>query len=214
MSFADYAQSQPILAVALIVALVVLVILLGAYEFGGRKYASGRYWRPKVYGGIRTLPKAGIGEKYRTPTYDGLGRHTSVDVGEQLNAVMSAPFERRRVMNRSEYRAFKIIEGELAAIRRGFRLFAQTSLGEILSSPSDSAFHAINAKRVDMLIIDHCGLPTLAIEYQGEHHYQGNAAARDAIKKEALRKAGVKYLEISAEFSEDQIRSRLREQLG
>jgi hypothetical protein len=144
----------------------------------------------------------------------GFGEPGTVDVGEQLKAVMSAPFERRRVMNRSEYRVFKIVEGELTNIRGGFRLFAQTSLGEVLSSPSGSAFRAINAKRVDMLIVDPFGLPALAIEYQGEHHYQGNAAARDAIKKEALRKAGVKYLEIQAEFSDEQIRQRLHEHLG
>ena len=38
-----------------------------------------------------------------------------------------------------------------------------------------------------------------AIEYQGHRHYQGTAAARDAVKKEALRKAGVRYIEVTAE---------------
>jgi hypothetical protein len=37
------------------------------------------------------------------------------------------------------------------------------------------------------------------------------AAARDAVKKEALRKAGVRYMEFCATDTEDQIRSRLRE---
>jgi len=54
----------------------------------------------------------------------------------------------------------------------------------------------------------------LAVEYQGNGHYQGTAAARDAIKKEALRKAGVRYLEVSAHHSDEQIRSLIREQLG
>ena len=35
-----------------------------------------------------------------------------------------------------------------------------------------------------------------AIEFQGGGHYQGTAAARDAVKKEALRRAGVDYLEV------------------
>ena len=37
-----------------------------------------------------------------------------------------------------------------------------------------------------------------AIEYQGTGHHQGTAAARDAVKKEALRKAGIGYHEVVA----------------
>ena len=37
-----------------------------------------------------------------------------------------------------------------------------------------------------------------ALEYQGTGHHQGNAAARDAVKKEALRKAGIEYHEVVA----------------
>ena len=37
-----------------------------------------------------------------------------------------------------------------------------------------------------------------AIEYQGTGHHQGSAAARDAVKKEALRKAGIGYHEVVA----------------
>jgi hypothetical protein len=65
-----------------------------------------------------------------------------------------------------------------------------------------------------MLIMDEAGWPALAIEYQGEGHYQGTAAARDAVKKEALRKAGIRCLEISDLDDAEQIRSRMRRQLG
>jgi hypothetical protein len=34
------------------------------------------------------------------------------------------------------------------------------------------------------------------------------------VKKEALRKAGIRYVEITANDSTEQIRSRVREQLG
>ena len=37
-----------------------------------------------------------------------------------------------------------------------------------------------------------------ASEYQGTGHHQGTAAARDAAKKEALRKAGIGYHEVVA----------------
>jgi Protein of unknown function (DUF2726) len=151
---------------------------------------------------------------YRTPfRYEKASPSDLKDVGQQLHAVMASSFEKRRLLNRSEYQAFKIIEADIAAVRRGYRVFAQTSLGEILRSPDEDAFHSINSKRVDILIVDQGGWPVAAIEYQGDGHYQGTAAARDAVKKEALRKAGIRYVEITATDSSEQIRSRVREQL-
>jgi len=127
---------------------------------------------------------------------------------------MAGSFQKQRVLSSSEYRVFKIVEDDVAASRGGYRVLAQTSLGEVLQSPDPNAFRSINSKRVDILVIDRGGWPILAVEYQGSGHYQGTAAARDAVKKEALRKAGVRYLEVCADDSDDQIRSHLREQLG
>lgn len=39
------------------------------------------------------------------------------------------------------------------------------------------------------------------IEYQGEGHHQSAAAARDAVKKEALRRAGVGYIEVTPQHT-------------
>jgi hypothetical protein len=155
------------------------------------------------------------GRYYRTPSRpEKVLAPDLSNPGQQLDAVMAAPFKKRKLLSREEFRVFKIAVDEAAAARRGHRVFAQTSLGEILRSPDDDAFHSINSKRVDVLIIDPWGWPELAVEYQGTGHYQGTAAARDAIKKEALRKAGVRYLEVSADHSDEQIRSLIREQLG
>lgn len=136
------------------------------------------------------------------------------DVGQQLHAVMAAAFQRRRLLSSSEYRVFKVIEDDVTSAQNGYRVFAQTSLGQVLRSPDENAFRSINSKRVDILVVDRGGWPVLAVEYQGNGHYQGTAAARDAIKKEALRKAGVRYVEISTGDSDNQIRSRVREHLG
>jgi hypothetical protein len=127
---------------------------------------------------------------------------------------MAASFQKQRLLSASEYRVFAIVEEELAVRGEGYRAFAQTNLGEILRTNDQSAFHSINSKRVDILVVDRGGWPFLAIEYHGDGHYQGTAAARDAVKKEALRKAGVRYSEISSTDSADQIRSRLREHLN
>jgi len=47
-----------------------------------------------------------------------------------------------------------------------------------------------------LLLMDGDCQPRHAIEYQGGAHHQGTAAARDAVKKEALRRAGIGYHEV------------------
>ena len=136
------------------------------------------------------------------------------DPVRQLHAVEAAAFHRQKILGPSEYRVFKIVEDEMAIIGEGHRVFAQTSLGEILKSPDRDAFHAINSKRADILVVDGGGWPVLAVEYQGEGHYRNTAATRDAIKKEALGKAGVRFLEVYPADSDDDIRARVRGQLG
>ncbi len=79
-----------------------------------------------------------------------------------------------------------------------WQVMAQVSLGEILRSQNTEAYRCINSKRVDLLLVDEDCLPRHAIEYQGGAHHQGSAAARDAVKKEALRRAGIGYHEVLA----------------
>ena len=133
---------------------------------------------------------------------------------QQLLAVITGSFEKRRLLNSGEYRAFKIIEDYVSTSRRGYRVFAQTNLGEILVSPDEMAFRSINSKRVDILIVDQGGWPVIAVEFQGGGHYQGTATIRDAVKKEALSKAGVAYVEVFPSDAPDEIRLRVRERLG
>ena|SRR5438270_12181727 len=57
-------------------------------------------------------------------------------------------------------------------------------------------YACINSKRVDLLIVDGDCRPFHAFEYQGGGHHQGSAAVRDAVKKEALRRAGIGYTEV------------------
>ena len=98
---------------------------------------------------------------------------------------------------------------------------AQTSLGEIIAPQTasgseearDLAFRSINSKRLDFLVIDRSGMPALAVEYQGHGHYQNRAFMRDAVKREAVRKANIEFLEIPAQYDatilETQIRAAL-----
>lgn len=136
------------------------------------------------------------------------------DAADQLRAVMGADFRKKRLMNSGEYRVFRIVEEQVLAHGRGYRAMAQTNLGEILDSNDRRAFASINSKRVDILIVGPSGLPIGAIEFQGAGHHQGDAAARDAVKREALRKAGVEYVEILSTHSEASIGQIVREMLS
>ena len=127
------------------------------------------------------------------------GGFTEADPAEQLRFVMAARFEKRRLLSRSEAHVLYAAERAINTADLKWRVMAQVSLGEVLSSPDARAYSAINSKRVDLLIVSRFGDPIAAIEYQGHGHYQGTAAARDALKKEALRKAGVRYIEVTPE---------------
>lgn len=136
------------------------------------------------------------------------------DADNQLRFVSKGPFKKKRLMNRSEYGAFKVIENWMATSgASGYRLFAQVNLGEFLRTPNTYAFKSINSKRTDFLIIDARGHALAAIEYQGTGHAQGNAAKRDAVKATALTKAGIHYIEIFPDDSCAQIEEKLSKAL-
>ena len=75
---------------------------------------------------------------------------------------------------------------------------AKLSKGQFVMSPDAEAHSCFNSNRVDLLLVDPDCRARHAIEYQGTGHHQGSAAARDAVKKEALRKAGIGYHEVVA----------------
>ena len=111
---------------------------------------------------------------------------------------MGAEFSIQPLLNKSETRVFKELDRMVIACDPTWQVMAQVSLGEILRSKDSGAYSCINSKRVDLLLVDGDCLPRHAIEYQGGAHHQGTAAARDAIKKEALRRAGIGYHEVVA----------------
>lgn len=118
------------------------------------------------------------------------------DAADQLRTVMGADYVCRPILSARETRVFEAALSTISSLNLGWRVMAQVSMGEILASRDPAAHAAINSKRVDILLVDAKGWPKAAIEYQGSGHYQGTAAARDAVKKEALRRAGVAYIEI------------------
>jgi Protein of unknown function (DUF2726) len=148
--------------------------------------------------------------KWRPNQYTKTNIDIIGDSANQLRIVSDASFSARRVLSPTEARVFQAAEKSLAELQSSWRLLAQVSLGEILSSSDKNAFSSINSKRVDMLIISEDSMPIAAIEFQGTGHYLGDAAARDAVKKEALRRAGIGYIEIVAGDGPADVHNQIR----
>lgn len=163
------------------------------------------YWRGRK-------SKAALRAADRSPgkqvdTVDAVDRAAA-----QLKLVMGASFAPRALLNKSERRLLSCIESVLTAEYPGYRAMGQVSLGEILASPEKDAYFAINSKRVDLLIVDPACRPVCAIEFQGTGHHIGpGAAARDAVKKEALRRAGIRMVEVVSGDTPSQVRRVVRQ---
>lgn len=141
------------------------------------------------------------------------GAKAQPDAADQLRIVMGADFTIQPLLNKSEARLFRELDRMVIGRNPGWQVMAQVSMGEILRSKEAEAYSCINSKRVDLLLVDEACQPRHAIEYQGAAHHQGTAAARDAVKKEALRRAGIGYYEIVAGHTTPSELRRLVEKL-
>ena len=108
---------------------------------------------------------------------------------------------------------FRALDKIVIARNPGWQVMAQVSLGEFLGCEDREAYGCINSKRVDFALMDETCRVRHALEYQGSGHHQGTAAARDAVKKEALRKAGIGYHEVVAGHTTPAELKRLIEKL-
>jgi hypothetical protein len=135
------------------------------------------------------------------------------DTADQLRIVMAANFTVQSLLNKSEARVFRELHRIVISCNAGWQVMAQVSLGEILRSKDANAYGCINSKRVDLLLMDEDCQPRHAIAYQGAAHHQAAAAARDAVKKEALRRAGIGYHEVVAGHTTPSELRRLVEKL-
>lgn len=173
---------------------IVVVIFLAAR--GKQKRKKGHY---------RPLPTQKPEWRDHRPTPEYTREETTAE--RQLNAVRSSDFRKRPLMNKSEYGVFCRLEKLLSASHRGYRVFSQVSLGEILGSDDKQAYLAINSKRADFVIIDWSGQPVAVVEYHGNGHFQGDAIMRDAVKREACSSAGIAFIELPASYTDEDIQA-------
>ena len=58
------------------------------------------------------------------------------------------------------------------------------------------------------------GKLVLAVEYQGSGHYRRTSFMRDAVKREVLRKAGVAFLAVEADYNAEELGASVRRALA
>jgi hypothetical protein len=164
---------------------VFALVAIATYMAGNRYLDKAKKYQP------------GRWSRRKTASFDRSRRMPDIgDSANQLRIVSMATFKSRRLLSKQESLVFEAVEQSLKRQGSNWRVMAQVSLGEVLTSPDPDAYRSINSKRVDMLIVSETNHPVAAVEYQGGGHYQGDAAARDAVKCEALRKAGIGFVEI------------------
>lgn len=183
--------------VALFIVLAIGAVIGIALE---RVVGSADRERRKAYWRGRNAAKGGQPKGLRAVEPVKSPEAGSADfAADQLKAVSRATFTARRLLNKSEANVFAALDKAVIARNPGWQVMAQVSLGEFLASPDKDAYFAINSKRVDFALMDDQCRVVHALEYQGSGHHTGtSAAARDAVKKEALRKAGIGYHEVVA----------------
>lgn len=178
-----------VLAVGVAVGMLAEQILSSMRRQAWRKKNQGRWEKTRREADVVSGPWS----KQRDPAAP-----KQPDAADQLRIVMGANFTIQPLLNKSEARVFKELDRIVIGCNPTWQVMAQVSLGEILRSKDADAYRCINSKRVDLLLMDSDCQPRHAIEYQGGAHHQGTAAARDAVKKEALRRAGIGYHEVVA----------------
>lgn len=188
---------KPLLLAAVLAIGAVCGVAVERFAEGIEKQRRRDYWRGRNHGGRGVVPfrKAKVAAPLK-----GTPERKALDAADQLRSVMDADFTERALLNKGEAAVFKALDAAVIARNPKWQVMAQVSLGEFLASPDQEAFLAINSKRVDFALMDEKAHVRHALEYQGTgHHVAGNgAAARDAVKKEALRKAGIGYHEVVA----------------
>jgi hypothetical protein len=163
----------------------------------------------------------------RTTAEEQQSERLNNQLNQQLEAVTrdSVTFYASKVMAGGEFEVFR---AAMSVTRQSFPsgpypfyVFPQVSLGQVIRTrasvewQADQAHRAINSKRCDLLIADRYGNPVAVLEYQGGgHNIGGTAERRDRVKRIALERAGVRYVEIKDGTSQAEIQQIIRVMLA
>lgn len=136
------------------------------------------------------------------------------DGAAQLRLVSDARFASKRLLSDSETRVLEALETIIADMGQDWRVMAQVNLAEVVTSSDLAANSAIDDQRVDLLIVSPQQMPIAVVEYQALGQVREDDAIRDAVKREALRRAGIAYVEVRASDTPGSLRADIARLVG
>jgi Protein of unknown function (DUF2726) len=138
-----------------------------------------------------TVPALTFGRKRvpAVPKNEGLDR---------LRQVSEARFLTKRLMSDNEAVVLVELEAIIADLSEPWRVMPQVALTQIVGSNSDEATAAIEGQHLALLVVGGDRTPIAAVEYQPLGQIRSEDAVRDAVKREALRRSGIPYIEVRA----------------
>ena len=127
--------------------------------------------------------------------------------------VFAPNFTQRKLMNKPEAVLYNYL---LAEVPLGWAVMSQVSYGAFLANRSFNRYMSVNSKRADFVVVNGANEVVGVVEYQGKGHFGSNDKSRqraeqsDAIKRQALREAGIELFEIPAYIDKEQIQTLVR----
>ena len=106
--------------------ILLLLLVFAALQFGPR-WLKRKAYRPRSKIAKFSPPKDGKHNNW------GL-----TDPEKQMSAIAKVAFEKRKLLNTSEFRVFRELEEIASSVEGGYRVMAQTSLGEVIA-PKDNS---------------------------------------------------------------------------
>ena len=128
----------------------------------------------------------------------------------QLRVVTDARFTSQRLLAENIQRVLEALEIIIAELGQDWRVMPQVHLTEFIGSPDKASEAAVRDHRIDLLIVSAQQMPVAAVEYQALGQIHDDAAINDAVKREALRRADVPYIEVRTADTPDMLREQLR----
>lgn len=135
------------------------------------------------------LPALTFGSKRAVARPDDVAR---------LRHVSDARFLVKRLMTDNEAIVLSEIESIIDEIAEPWRVLAQVGLAQVIGSVSAEASASIDGQVAAMVIVTADRTPIAVVEYQSLGQVRGDDVMRDAIKREALRRAGIAFIEVRA----------------
>lgn len=141
------------------------------------------------------------------------------DVENQIRFIRQTELRAVRPVNREAAQVLYALDEWIKECKLEWRVAFEVSMGSFIKTSFDgddarqkAAFSSYNSKRVDFLLIDRFGMPTLAVEYHGSgHDLSEGAEDRMRVKRLALERAKIPLVEIPAKTTRNDIKRMISE---